>query len=129
MLQLLLYVFVSFIITYALYQKGKFENVGKTGNLILTVLGVILLFVDVIETWVGFEFEGSFFVILTIKLVPAYGWFIFILAHVGASVLVVFLGWQGKPQKEARIILTFLVILLGILTGMNAVLLKLYGVL
>lgn len=127
---LLLYGFVSFLVTYFLHRRGRFKVVRKAENAIMTTLGVILTFVDLIETWFGYEYEGNPFVILTIELLAEGGWIIFVLSHVAASVLVVLVGWKGKSDEEAtfRAVLFFVVAYLVILTAMNALFLWLYGV-
>ena len=130
MWNLLLYGFVSFLVTYFLLRRGRFKAVRKVENAILTALGVILAFVDVTETWFGYEYEGNPFVIQIIKLFSEGGWIIFVLFHVVASFFIVFLGWKGKSEEEVgvRAILFFIVVYLVILTMMNALLLWLYGV-
>lgn len=126
MWEILLYGFISFLITYLLHRRGRFKVVRKNEIRILAVLGVILPFVDVVETWFGYEHEGNPFVIHTIGLLAEGGWLIFILSHVVASMLVVILGWRSMSEKEviARAILFGSVVYLILLTVMNALLLK-----
>jgi len=126
---LLLYGFVSFLVTYFLHRRGRFKVVRKVESAILTALGVILTFVDVIETWIGYEHEGNPFVIQTIELLAEGGWIIFVLFHIAASFLVVLLGWKGISEEESKVraALFFVVVYLVILTMMNALLLRLYG--
>lgn len=130
MWNLLLYGFVSFLVTYYLHRRGRFKVVRRAENVMLTALGVVLTYVDVIVTWVGYKYEGNPFVIQIIELLAEGGWFVFVLFHAGASLLVVFFGWKGKSEEEVKVraVLFFVVVYLVILTAMNAVLLALYGV-
>lgn len=130
MWNLLLYASVSFLVTYFLYRRRRFKVVRKAENAILTAFGVILTFVDVIETWVGYEHEGNPLVIQIIELLAEGGWIIFVLFHVAAAIFVVLLGWKGRFEEEVRVRATLfgVVVYLAILTVMNALLLRLYGV-
>lgn len=121
MLPVLIYAGISSLTTYILYKKGKFENVNKSKYAVVTALGFILLFVDIIETWVAFEYEGN----LILLLIPReYLWQIFISFHIVGSVILLWLGKKGmmKENISHRAILTFATVYLILLTVMNAVL-------
>jgi hypothetical protein len=94
----------------------------------LTVAGVSLPFLDVIETVVGFEYEGNPFLTTGIIL-PQVAWIVFVFLHLALSASVIFLGGKASLEAEvgARATLEGLVLFMAIVTGMNAILLKLYG--
>jgi len=83
---------------------------------------VILLFVDVVETWVGFEHEANLFVTLI-------GWTPFVLSHVALIIPMVLLGWKSMSEEEviARAALFGIVVYFVIGTVMNALSLWIYG--
>ena len=127
-LQFFLYAFVSFLITYLLYRKGRFDEVRKIEHTILTVAGVILPFVDVFETLIALKYgrEGNPIINLT---PPEYQFAFLATTHIGLSALAFSLGWKGRSQENVRIRfgLMLIVIFEAILTVINALLLKFYG--
>lgn len=129
-LQFFLYVFVSVLITYLLYRKGRFNYVRKIEHSILTAAGVILPFVDIFETLIAirYEIEGN----PLIKLTPSEHQLpLLIITHVGLSALAFILGWKGRFQENIRIRLGLMLVVIFevIITVINALLLKLYGLL
>ena len=112
---------VSSLITYVLYRKGKFKNVDKSKNLIITALGFILPFVDIIETWIGFEYEGNPLLLL---IPEEYMWPIFISSHIAFSFVMLCIGKKGMAEVNAnhRVFLTLITFCLLLLTVMNVVL-------
>lgn len=123
------YVSISLVIFYILYRKGSFNQVGKIKYFLLVGIGIVFPFIDIIETWIGFEHEGNPFLLWSIENLPiGYGWSLFILQHLVLSFLALYLGWKGKSQ-EALLPRAFLVLLdtfLVITTLGNAILLSLY---
>lgn len=115
---------------YFLYWKGRFNDVRKIEHAILTAVGVILPFVDVFETLIGlrYEIEGNPFINST---PPEYHLPLLIITHIGYSALVFILGWKGKSQEKVRVqfALVLFVVFMVIVTVINAILLKWYGVL
>ena len=129
MVQYLLYVFATFCITHFLRRKGKFDDVRKTELVILTTIGFVLPWIDVVETWVGFKHEGNPFLTVFHTISPGNMWILFIVGHLGLSMFSVLCGLKGKSQEGVRwrFFLAFLDILMVIITMLNALFLFLYG--
>jgi len=90
----LLFASISGVIVYLLLLKGKFNDVRKTENAILTVVGVILPFVDVFQTLPAIEYgiEGNPFINLT---PPEYQLSLLVISHIGFSLIALMLGWHA----------------------------------
>lgn len=125
---ILLYGVVSFLVTYFLHRRERFKVVRKGEIRILIVIGVILSFVDIVETWFGYEHEGNPFVILTIQLLAEGGWAIFVFSHLVLSIFIALLGLKGRSEEEVivRAALFGIVVYLVILTVINALSLGIY---
>ncbi len=96
----------------------------------LTVVGVVLSFVDVIQTSLAVEHgvEGN----PLINLIPSeYQWPFVFISHIGMSIFVLMLGWVGRSPKNvvARAGLTFFVVFLTLGVVGNIVAMKLHGLL
>jgi hypothetical protein len=121
-IQFLLYVLPPIVIVALLFKTHKLSSLTERDIKILSIAGVILPWIDVIETIVGLEHEGNPFLLYWINLSPIIGWGSFILAHLLFSGLSYCLGNLGsKPEKiRYRALLVGLDIYLLILIALNA---------
>lgn len=121
---------VSAIVSYVLYRRGMFDRVGRNSRFLLVGIGTIFPFIDVIETWIGFEYEAN----PLIKSYGEYGWLVFIFVHLAASFIaflsLFYVDWTGKSKNKicTRATLGWLDIFWMIVVITNAFSLKLYGI-
>ena len=128
-----LYTFFSLIIWYTLYRRGAFNTVGRIKHYLLVGIGIVFPLVDIIETKLALEnnYEGNPLVIWCISNLPnGYGWNLFILIHLIMSALAFCLGWIGKSEENIgpRVTLALLDVFCVFVVTINALLMKLYGI-
>jgi hypothetical protein len=95
---------------------------------VLTVVGVILPWVDVIQTLPAIEYriEGNPFINLA---PPEYQLHLLVISHVGFSIIALVLGWLGKSPRnvEARFGLSFFLVVLTLIAVNNIIAFTLHG--
>jgi hypothetical protein len=104
---LLFIMVLSIAMVVMLNRRGYFEKVQRT-HYVFTAIGVVFPFVDVIQTQyaLSLNIEGNPVVIALIYSLPeGIGWGIFVISHVLLSIILGFLGWQGKSEKNNRNVL------------------------
>ena len=126
-LLLVFFIICAGVISLFLYRRGKFEALDNKIIISLTTIGVVLPFMDVVETCMGFEHEGNAFFLWIIQMLGSQiGWVIFISFHVMWSLIAVFMGWKGRNEdgKEYRALLVFWDLILSFLIIYNAIALE-----
>lgn len=118
----LVYGLVSLSVTYVLYKKHKFENVDRFQHYALVGMGIVLPFIDLIETCIGIEYElNPFFQHHGVKA--------FIISYVSRAGASLFLGWVSKHKyRKMYLVLTFWDTIHILVITMNFIAMVFYGV-
>lgn len=121
--QILLYIVPAILVTFIAFRKGKLNSPKENTLKVLTVVGVVLPWIDVLETAVGFEYDGNAFLLGQYNLSPLFMTTLFVLSHFLLSILAFTSGKSSrKPENIVwKFILVFLDAWLVILVIMNAV--------